>query len=589
QVRKLRAIEGVSVRLKETWQAAGGASAALICLLVSAPVAADGPTPGDELLQRATALLSPPGQPSQGEGEFAGRRRATLVLNEIQSLRDVFDPKDIEPLTPFLARPADLKAQIETAHFRIHYSTTGADAPLGWPSCAFLDAAAEACERAWITYHHLQGWAVPPSDGEAGGDGRVDVYVRDLGWGIYGYALHEDSPGRGSKSGFIVVENDYAGFDRIEPLDALRTTLAHEYHHLIQFGFGYDPEAGWFMEQTATMEEGEVFPEIRDLDRYLQFHTAHAYRRLDLCNGSFEYGAWLWPRYLEERWGWALLMDTWETWGREGLMMKEALDDGLMRVGSSLEEAYLGWATWNLFLGERDDGAHYQRGSAYFPEVLAESSVDLYPLAALHPQPTRQPAALGASYVELRPQEGSADNHIEISLQACETLIGASLVVWDAPGQVREIRPITTPGGMALIQVVNWSSVERACLVLANGADAQQSCDYVISAETHYERSDIEPGIDLAAGLMLRSAPNPFEAHTIISFQLPEPAESKLQIFDAQGRLVRTLVNGPCSQGSHAVFWNGQDDLGQRALAGVFYGRLYSQLVRKQIRIVRIR
>lgn len=47
--------------------------------------------------------------------------------------------------------------------------------------------------------------------------------------------------------------------------------------------------------------------------------------------------------------------------------------------------------------------------------------------------------------------------------------------------------------------------------------------------------------------------PNPFNPITRITFRLDRPARARLQVFDARGRLIRTLANGAHPAGSHDV------------------------------------
>jgi flagellar hook assembly protein FlgD len=42
-------------------------------------------------------------------------------------------------------------------------------------------------------------------------------------------------------------------------------------------------------------------------------------------------------------------------------------------------------------------------------------------------------------------------------------------------------------------------------------------------------------------------------------------------VFDLGGRLVRTLHRGPLAAGPHAFEWNGRDQAGRRAAAGVYF------------------
>ncbi len=68
--------------------------------------------------------------------------------------------------------------------------------------------------------------------------------------------------------------------------------------------------------------------------------------------------------------------------------------------------------------------------------------------------------------------------------------------------------------------------------------------------------------------------PNPFNPSTQLSYQLPEPANVKIVVLDATGRLVRTLVNGKMSAGQHTATWDGRDDSGQVLGSGVYFAKM---------------
>jgi hypothetical protein len=61
------------------------------------------------------------------------------------------------------------------------------------------------------------------------------------------------------------------------------------------------------------------------------------------------------------------------------------------------------------------------------------------------------------------------------------------------------------------------------------------------------------PGAPLA---LLESRPNPFRARTTIIFDLPWSRSVNLRIFDALGREVTTLVNGPRPAGRSEIVWH---------------------------------
>ena len=69
--------------------------------------------------------------------------------------------------------------------------------------------------------------------------------------------------------------------------------------------------------------------------------------------------------------------------------------------------------------------------------------------------------------------------------------------------------------------------------------------------------------------------PNPFNPATTISYDLPEPATVKLVIYDVAGKLVQTLVAGEAiDAGHHEEVWQGRDETGGIAAAGVYFYKL---------------
>lgn len=71
--------------------------------------------------------------------------------------------------------------------------------------------------------------------------------------------------------------------------------------------------------------------------------------------------------------------------------------------------------------------------------------------------------------------------------------------------------------------------------------------------------------------------PNPFAARTTLAYEIPAPGAALLRLFDAQGRLVRTLVDAPdAAAGAHEVTWDGTDADGHAVTPGVYFARLES-------------
>lgn len=68
--------------------------------------------------------------------------------------------------------------------------------------------------------------------------------------------------------------------------------------------------------------------------------------------------------------------------------------------------------------------------------------------------------------------------------------------------------------------------------------------------------------------------PNPFNPTTTISWRLAGAGPMSLRVFDARGRLVRTLVEGHGEAGPGSVRWDGRDRRGRAVASGVYFYRL---------------
>ncbi len=88
-----------------------------------------------------------------------------------------------------------------------------------------------------------------------------------------------------------------------------------------------------------------------------------------------------------------------------------------------------------------------------------------------------------------------------------------------------------------------------------------------VGIEDEFERL-----IDDEFGLM--NFPNPFNDFTTFSFSLDDYADVALKIYDAGGRLVRTLVDRDYDAGHYRIVWNGETDDGLKCGSGVFLCRL---------------
>jgi len=72
------------------------------------------------------------------------------------------------------------------------------------------------------------------------------------------------------------------------------------------------------------------------------------------------------------------------------------------------------------------------------------------------------------------------------------------------------------------------------------------------------------------------AAPSPFVKTTTISYSIARPDEVSLNIYDINGRLIKTLVDDKNDAGIYSVKWNGCDNNNRKVATGVYFTRLKS-------------
>lgn len=83
--------------------------------------------------------------------------------------------------------------------------------------------------------------------------------------------------------------------------------------------------------------------------------------------------------------------------------------------------------------------------------------------------------------------------------------------------------------------------------------------------------------------------PNPFNPLTTIAYDLPQPAEVRLGVYDLQGHLIRRLLAARQPAGFHQVVWNGRNNSNFSVPSGVYVIRLRAGDFEKSIRAVLVK
>jgi hypothetical protein len=93
----------------------------------------------------------------------------------------------------------------------------------------------------------------------------------------------------------------------------------------------------------------------------------------------------------------------------------------------------------------------------------------------------------------------------------------------------------------------------------------------VVSLEDELET---EPVVPAPLAYSLKAAPNPFNPRLELSYALPQAGQVRIDVYDAAGRHVRTLLQDRVEAGTGSVTWSGTDAAGRSVASGVYHVRM---------------
>lgn len=83
--------------------------------------------------------------------------------------------------------------------------------------------------------------------------------------------------------------------------------------------------------------------------------------------------------------------------------------------------------------------------------------------------------------------------------------------------------------------------------------------------------------------------PNPFNGETVISFELPQSEEVRLDIYNIYGQRVRELVSQRLQAGVYRAGWDGKDDKGSVLASGLYVYQILAGTYRQQKKLLLIK
>jgi len=201
---------------------------------------------------------------------------------------------------------------------------------------------------------------------------------------LYGYCTTDDPglavPGTFTASAYCVVDNNFTEpvFQNHTPIQNLKVTLAHEFFHAVQFAYDIGEDT-WLMEGTATWMEDQAYDSINDNRQYLQ-NSQLKYPWIPLdhsANCCFQYGSWIWFRFLSETMGPGVIREIWNRAdaapGGPDDYSTQAISHVLAAHGTTFRKKFASFAVWNKVSRQR-----YSEGKAgRYPTPVGSGSFAL--------------------------------------------------------------------------------------------------------------------------------------------------------------------------------------------------------------------
>jgi len=107
-------------------------------------------------------------------------------------------------------------------------------------------------------------------------------------------------------------------------------------------------------------------------------------------------------------------------------------------------------------------------------------------------------------------------------------------------------------------------------------SDAEARFQLLVGSE-EYVSSRTQEGLGLPSRMaLLQNRPNPFNPATVIRYDIAQPGQVRLRVYDLSGALVRKILNEFHDIGRYETVWRGYDDSGRQVSSGVYFYRLES-------------
>ena len=457
--------------------------------------------------------------------------------------------------------------------FRIHYDTSGTNAVYdpnqdaapqdGIPD--YINRAAEYLSISYGIYTEQLGFDPPPFDGNYGGDSLYDIYFTE----IIGETTPEDPseqyPGRIAYTSFIQLGHDLRYPQRYgdDPLPFLRANVSHELFHAFEFAYRAMSAdiTPWWYEACANWGEERVFDDLNDVYFELPEYLHNSNLSLYNTNGRFYYGSWLFPEYLDERFGPSVVRQCWE-WFINYSFSITAIDFALQANGTNFNDEYCRHVIWNYFTGPNYHIGFYDEGQSFGTTVVTSKSYSNFPITWMaNPLPLENVAS---TYIVFNnPGIPQGNLHIGyVNPTAKEqavviTVVGLGGTVFSQIHQVQTGVPMT-------FDIFNFAADDKVIMMPVwkfEGYPKDDTTSYLYEAYLDSTLTGVTEPLEVSNRFKLNGAyPNPFNAAVAISFDVPAKENYRFTVYDIGGREL-FHDNGQSQAGTNIIEWHASPEI----------------------------
>ncbi len=441
----------------------------------------------------------------------------TMLLRYAMINIDSFSPEEQAYIRMFQKRPDDAtntddsfgggwhlpadktSTTTDNGKYRIHYTTTATADSGGHvhqTQESFITNLKEVIDDVYAQEITAMGYDLPPDDG----NGEFDIFIMDCGAsGIYGYVAIDDieSPvGDGNEyTSYMVIDNDFLEFENT-PLDSMKVTFAHEFHHAVQNGIN-GLASPWYYETTATWIEEQVYDDINDNRQYLSDFFGNPERSLDTKEQgqTFEYGTWVFNEYLSSKWGTGIIKEIWTALDPDDNYVPM---DGVISVvtgkGSTFKDVFTDFAAENY-----SKKIYSEAGDATdkYVDVKFLDSITLSNKESTSEASTTIDH-LASKYIKISPSSAESAT-LTLSINGADGKeLSAMAVVKNGATYTKHLVTLDASTVVGSVAIDNFStaSVTEVVLVLVNYSKAQDSSEVAFSAVT----GETPSGSDTSSG-----------------------------------------------------------------------------------------